>query len=66
MISRRSFFGWSFATGLGLHSIGPASFAEIPPGQPLFTPNEFELALAKYDSLDVIGRPRSWSLVERV
>jgi hypothetical protein len=65
MISRRSFFGWSFATGLGLHTVGPAISAEKPPGQRLFTPNEFELALAKYDSLDVIGRPRTWSLVEK-
>jgi hypothetical protein len=64
MLDRRSFFRWSLVTGLGLHGDAPAGAADKPSSEPPpYSPNEFERIVAMCNSLDVLGRPRSWSLV---
>ena len=67
MFDRRSFLGFSVATGLGLPSLSPACAVDLamrgsPDDEPQF-PNEFERALSLPNAIDVLGRPRCWSLV---
>lgn len=58
-MNRRSFLQNAVATGIGLHGVALVSATEEPPS----TTNEFERFMAKNDTLDLLGRPRSWSLV---
>jgi hypothetical protein len=58
MLNRRSFLRRSLATGVALHSVAAGATVS-----PLCSPSEFERLVAKSDSLDLLGRPHSWSLV---
>jgi hypothetical protein len=62
MLNRRSFLQCSLATSLG--GIAPATAVEKPSVEPPpYSPNEFERIVGMCDSIDVLGRPQSWSLV---
>ena len=58
MLNRRSFLRRSLVTGITLPSVAAGATVSHP-----CSPSEFERLVAMADSLDLLGRPHSWSLV---
>lgn len=58
MLNRRSFLRRSLATGITLPSVAAGATVSHA-----CSPSEFERLMAMADSLDLLGRPHSWSLV---
>lgn len=58
MLNRRSFLRRSLATGITLPGVAAGATVSHP-----CSPSEFERLVAMADSLDLLGRPHSWSLV---
>ena len=67
MINRRNFLDSSLGLGLGNQIVNagtaPRSTDSSANGRQYPSPNEYEQALAGYDRLEVLGIPRSWSVV---
>jgi hypothetical protein len=66
--SRRGFFTGTLGLGLGLRTAGPLTVpgrthAEVAPLDPALA--EYERILSHTDSLEVLGVPRSWSVVRQ-
>ena len=66
--SRRGFFARTLGVGLGLGAAGPLTppgrtHAEVAPLDPALA--EYERILSHTDSLEILGVPRSWSVVRQ-
>ena len=66
--SRRGFFTGTLGLGLGLGTAGPLTVpgrapADVAPYGPALT--SYERILSQTDRLDILGVPRSWSVVRQ-